>query len=210
MPKTSKNINRSQDELIETLDEIQNMCCYVLLLYDAYAKRNQELNDLANLTYYLLWNYSKSIIALKLFLNSALRSEQDFALGQICITINECTKKVIGYKTKDGKDRNGSIWINDMGRFISKHPELEDQYIKLKNGWILYADGFDNNEELRYIRNIATHGDRLIDNMMYLKELSATKVIHYLNAWDKNMRLTSDFVFMCFENECQCEINHNH
>ena len=82
-------------EINTAIDEIQNMCNNVLILYNAHAKGNPELTNLANLTYYLLWNYSKSLIAVKLLLSATSQNEQDFAKGQLCITINECIKLVI-------------------------------------------------------------------------------------------------------------------
>ena len=58
-------------------------------MYKAHAQGNQELTDLGNITYYILWNYAKSLIALKHFLSATLRCEQDFAIGELCVTINE-------------------------------------------------------------------------------------------------------------------------
>ena len=110
-----------------SIDDIQDMCNNVLILYKAYGKKNQELSDLANLAYNLLWIYSKSLIVLKMLLNSSVRCEQDYALGQICVTVNEGIKAVIGF-TPD--KRNTSLWIDKMGKYILEQVELKSQYDK--------------------------------------------------------------------------------
>ena len=122
----------NKNEIDETLEELEKMSDNVLVLNDAYSKENPLLLELANITYYLLWNYTKSLIALKMYLNSTFRCEKDFALSQICITINECLKHVIGFNTKDSKQRKDSIWIAKMGRFIVSHPEMQEHYNSLK------------------------------------------------------------------------------
>ena len=97
----ASNINIK--DITETLKGLQNMCNSVQILYEAYAKGNTELTNLANISFYLLWNYSKSMIELKILLNATLPCEEDFAKGQLCLTIDECIKHVIGFNTKDGK-----------------------------------------------------------------------------------------------------------
>ena len=137
----------------------------MLILYDAHAKGNPELTDLANMTGYLLWNYTKSLITLKHFQNAILRCEQDFAIGELCVVINVCTKKIIGFRTKDGKIRKDSFWIDKVGRYITRHPELIKEYSLLKERWISYADTDDTQGEIKTIRDIATHGDNELFNL---------------------------------------------
>ena len=55
----------NKNEIDETLEELEKMSDNVLVLNDAYSKENPLLLELANITYYLLWNYTKSLIALK-------------------------------------------------------------------------------------------------------------------------------------------------
>ena len=100
--------NMNTKGIVETLYGLQNMHNSVLVLYNAHAKGNQELTNLANLAYYLLWNYSKSLIELQIFLNASLSCEEDYAKGQLCTTINECLKHVIGFEIGQ---RNKSLWI---------------------------------------------------------------------------------------------------
>lgn len=204
----ANNINPK--DIVETLNGLQNMCNSVLVLYEAHAKGNQELTNLANLTYYLLWNYTKSIIELRLFLNSTLRLEQDLAKGQLCVTINESIKRIIGYKTKDGKLRKNSFWIKEMGVYVSKHPKLAEQYESLKESWERYADSFEKNRELKNIRDITTHGDKNLDMLMMLHNISDSVIIRYLHEWGQYMWSIANIAFTCFENECQQEMNNKY
>lgn len=197
----------NQTELIDTLEEIQDMCKNVLILYNAHAQGNQELTDLANLTGYLLWNYTKSLITLKHLLNMTLRCEQDFAIGELCVVINECTKKIIGFKTKDGKNRKESLWINKMGRYITIHPELTKEYNLLKEKWIFYADSSYTQGIIKDLRDVATHGDIKIDELIKLHNASISDIINYLDNWGKIMQPTANFVFNCFENKCKQVMN---
>lgn len=195
--------------LEETINGLQQMCDNVRVLYDAHAKGNTKLTKMANFAYYLLWNYSKSLIALKLLLSATTQSEQDFAKGQLCVTINECIKHVIGFDTDDGKLRKKSLWIQEMGYFISIHQQYSEQYNAVKKEWIRYADCFDSNIELKDIRDIATHGSKKIENLIKLHTLSVSNVVHYLDEWGKIMLPTAHFIFTCFENECHHGMNKN-
>ena len=186
------------------INDLQNMCNSVLVLYDAHAKDNQELKKLANLAYYLLWNYSKSMIELQMLLNASLPCEKDFAKGQLCITINECLKHVIGFETNQ---RKNSLWVKDMGEYILKQPEMKKQYSLIKDGLSLYADSFEKDCSLQEIRKLATHGDKEIDNLMKIRNLSHSEVFRYLTGWEKSLTPAANFAFSCFENECQQEIN---
>lgn len=196
--------NMEAKGIAETLCGLQNMHNSVLVLYKAYAKGNHELTNLANLTYYLLWNYSKSLIELQIFLNASLSSEEDYAKGQLCITINECLKHVIGFEIGQ---RNKSLWTTEMGDYISTHPEMKGQYDPIKNGLIQYADSFKKGCTLQEIRKLATHGDKVIDNLIKIHDLSHSEVLRYLAGWEKCMSPAANFAFSCFENECQQEIN---
>lgn len=200
------NIYLEPKYLEETINSLQNMCDNVRVLYHAHAKGNIEMTNLANLTYYLLWNYSKSLIAVKLLLSATTQYEQDFAKGQLCVTINESIKHVIGFDKDDGKLRKKSFWIQEMGIFISTHQQYSEQYYAFKKEWIRYANSFDDNIELKDMRDIATHGDKKIDNLIKLQTLSVSNVIHYLDEWEKIMLPTAHFTFTCFENECQQEM----
>ena len=200
----------NQMELINTLDEIQNMCNNVLILYKVHAKGNQELTDLGNMTYYILWNYAKSLIALKHLLCTTLRYEQDFAIGELCVTINECIKHVIGFKTADGNIRKKSLWIKEMGKYILKHPEQEEKYNTLKAQLVAFADSFEKGHELEVIRNIATHGDTKVNELLKLHTTPISNIIKYLDRWGNLMLPTADFAFTCFENECQQIMNKRH
>ena len=201
----ASNINIK--DITETLKGLQNMCNSVQILYEAYAKGNTELTNLANISFYLLWNYSKSMIELKILLNATLPCEEDFAKGQLCLTINECIKHVIGFNTKDGKNRKESLWMKEMGEYISKHPEIKEQYGLIKDALIPYADDFDKGCILQEIRKIATHGDTHIDNLIKIHDLSHSEVIRFLAGWEKCISPAAHFAFTCFENECQQEIN---
>ena len=199
------NTSISQKVLVDTLDEIQIMFNNVLILYNAHAKGNQELNDLANMTGYLLWNYSKSLITLKHFQNAVTRWEQDFAIGELCVVINECTKKIIGFKTED---RGKSLWIDKIGRYITtRYPELTQEYGLLKDKWVSYADTTDIQGKIKDIRDITTHGDNELYKLIKLHDTSTSDIINYLYIWGKLMWPTANFVFTCFENECQQEMN---
>lgn len=197
----------NQTELIDTLEELQDMCNNVLILYNAHAQGSQELTDLANMTGYLLWNYTKSLIILKHFQNATLRCEQDFAIGELCVVINECTKKIIGFKTKDGKLRKESLWIDKIGRYITIHPELTKEYNLLKEKWLFYADAADIQGIIKDMRDIATHGDIKMDELIKLHNASISDIINYLDKWGKIMWTTANFVFICFENKCQQVMN---
>ncbi len=198
-----------QTELTDNLGYLQDMFNNVQFLYNAHAKGNQELTDLANITGYLLWNYTKSLIALKHFQNATLRCEQDFAIGELCVVINECTKKIIGFRTGDGKIRkeSESLWTDKMGKYITKHRELAKEYSLIKESWISYADTDDMQGEIKNIRDITTHGDDKLDKLIKLRDTSISDVIKYFDKWGKIMWPTANFVFTCFENECQQEIN---
>ena len=202
--RTKINTYMNQTELTDNLGNLQDMYNNVQILYNAHAKGNQELTDLANMTGYLLWNYTKSLITLKSFQNATLRCEQDFAIGELCVVINECTKKIIGFT---GKTRKESLWIDKIGRYITRHPELTQEYNSLKEKWISYADTDDTQGEIKDIRDIATHGDNELYKLIKLHDTSTSDVINYLNIWGKLMWPTANFVFTCFENECQQEIN---
>jgi hypothetical protein len=206
----AKYIEFNQNELVKTLEEIQDMCNNVLILYKAHAKGNQELTDLGNMTYYILWNFAKSLIALKHFQNATLNLERDFATGELCVTINECIKHVIGFKTFDGNIRKKSLWIKEMGKYILKHPEQEEKYNALKAQLVAFADNFEKGHELEVIRNIATHGDTKINVLLKLHTTSISNIIKYLDGWGNLMLLVANFAFMCFENECQQVINMMH
>ena len=182
---------------------LQDMCNNVIILYNEHAKGNQELTNLANLTYYILWNYLKSLTALKILFSASTQYEQDFAKGQLCVTINECTKHIIGFS----KQREESFWNQEMANFIYIHQKYKEQYIKLKENWVAFADGFDGNAKLKDFRDIATHGDKKIENLIKLHELSVFQIGHYLNEWEKIMLPTAHYIFTCFENECQQEMN---
>ena len=197
----------NQTELIATLDELQDMCNNVLILYNAHDKGNQELTDLANMTYYILWNYTKFLIALKQFQNATLRCEQDFAIGELYITINECIKHVIGFKTDDGKHRNKSLWIKEMGNYILKHPVFKEKYITTKNMLIEFADSFKKNSDLKVIRDIAAHGDVKIEKLLKLHATPISIILQYMDDWGQCLMPVADFVFTCFESECQQEMN---
>lgn len=197
----SDNINSK--DIVETLNELQDMCNSVLVLYDAHAKGNRELTNLANLTYYLLWNYSKSLIELQIFLNASLSCEEDYAKGQLCITINECLKHVIGFEIGQ---RNKSLWTKEIGDYISMHPEMKEHYDPIKNGLIQYANIFEKGCTLQEIRKLATHGDKEIDNLIKIHNLSHSVVLRYLAGWEKCISPAANFAFTCFENECQQEI----
>lgn len=200
------NIYLEQKYLERTINDLQNMCDNVRVLYDAHAKGNTELTDLANLAYFLLWNYSKSLIVLKLLLSATTQSEQDFAKGQLCVTINECIKRIIGFETKKGTQREESFWIQEMGIFISTHQKYNEQYNTLKENWISFANSFDGNAGLKDMRDIATHGDKKIENLKKLHTLPVSNVVHYLDEWGKIMLPTAHFTLTCFENECQQEM----
>ena len=200
------NTSISQKVLVDTLDEIQIMFNNVLNLYNAHAKGNQELTDLANMTGYLLWNYSKSLITLKHFQNAVTRWEQDFAIGELCVVINECTKKIIGFETGNTR-RERNLWINKIGKFISRHPELTQEYNSLKERWVSYADTADIQGKIKDIRDITTHGDNELYKLNKLHDTSTSDIINYLYIWGKLMWPTANFVFTCFENECQQEMN---
>ena len=189
--------------LEETINGLQQMCDNVRVLYDAHAKGNTKLTKMANFAYYLLWNYLKSLIALKLLLSATTQSEQDFAKGQLCVTINECIKRVIGFEAKKGTQREECFWIQEMGIFISTHQQYSEQYYALKKEWIRYANSFDGNIDLKDMRDIATHGDKKIENLIKLHTLPVSNVVHYLDEWGKIMLPTAHFTFTCFENECQ-------
>lgn len=193
--------------MIDNLGILQDMFNNVLILYNAHAKGNQELNELANMTGYLLWNYTKSLITLKHFQNATLRCEQDFAIGELCVVINECTKKIIGFKTKDGKVRKESLWIDKMGSYISTHPELATEYSSLKERWISYADVDNTQGAIKDLRDITTHGDNELYKLIKLHNTSISDVIKYLDKWGKIMWPTANLVFTCFENECKRKIN---
>lgn len=197
----------NKNEIDETLEELEKMSDNVLVLNDAYSKENPLLLELANITYYLLWNYTKSLIALKMYLNSTFRCEKDFALSQICITINECLKHVIGFNTKDSKQRKDSIWIAKMGRFIVCHPEMQEHYNSLKEKLLLFADKFDKGSVLKAVRDIATHGDKDIEKMRSLHQIPSSTIIQHLSEWGMYMQPTAHFAFTVFENECQREID---
>lgn len=136
-------------------------------------------------------------------MSATTQYEQDFAKGQLCVTINECIKHVIGFETNNGKQRKESLWIQEMGDFISNHQYSSEQYNSLKKDWIGYANSFDGNLELKDMREIATHGDKKIENLIKLHTLSVSKIVHYLDEWGKIMLPTAHFAFTCFENECQ-------
>lgn len=199
--------NIKTKDITETLKGLQNMCNSVKILYEAYAKGNTELTNLANLSFYLLWNYSKSMIELKILLSATFPCEEDFAKGQLCLTIDECIKHVIGFNTKDGKNRKESLWMKEMGEYTSKHPEINKQYGLIKDSLILYADDFDKGCVLQEIRKIATHGDTKIDNLIKIHNLSRSEVLGYLAGWEKCMSPAANFAFTCFENECKRKIN---
>lgn len=191
----------NQAELTDNLGSLQDMFNNVQSLFNAYARGNQELTDLANMTGYLLWNYTKSLITLKHFQNAALRWEQDFAIGELCVVINECTKKIIGFPT--GKTRKESLWIDKIGRYITSHPELIQEYSSLKERWIAYADTTDIQQTIKDIRDITIHGGEKFDELIKLHDTSTSDVINYLYIWGKLMWPTANLVFTCFENECQ-------
>ena len=197
----------NQKETVDSLNEIQSMCNNVLILYNAYAKGNQELTDLANITFNLLWNYAKSLIELKLLLYSTSRFELDYAIWGLCVTINECTKKIIGYTTDNGKTRERRSWINKMAKYITKHPELNNEYNSLKEEWISYADTTDMQMKIKEIRDIMTHGVDQLDDFIILNNTSTSNILKYVDKWGKIMWPTANFVFTCFENECKQEIN---
>lgn len=199
-----KTIDEKSVNIVKTLKGLQNMCNSVLVLYDAYANGNQELKNLANLAYYLLWNYSKSMIELQMLLNASLPCEENFAKGQLCITINECLKHVIGFETRQ---RKKSLWVKDMEDYISKRPKMKKQYSLIKDGLILYADSFNKDCTLQEIRKLATHGDKEIENLLKKHNLPHSEVFHYLAGWEKSVTPAANFAFSCFENECQKEIN---
>ncbi len=194
----------NQKELVNNLNDIQSMCNNVLILYNAHAKGNQELTDLANVTFNILWSYAKSLVEIKLLLNATLRFEQDYAIGGLCITMNECTKKIIGYTTKKRKE---SLWIDKFGKYITRHPELNKEYELLKEKWISFADTDTTNiqTKIKEIRDIMTHGDEKLDEFIILNNTPTSDVIKYLNDWGRLMWPTANMVFTCFENECQQE-----
>lgn len=199
--------NIKTKDITETLKGLQNMCNSVQILYETYAKGNTELTNLANISFYLLWNYSKSMIELIILLSATFPCEEDFAKGQLCLTIDECIKHVIGFNTKDGKNRKESLWMKEMGEYTSKHPEIKEQYGLIKEALILYADDFDKGCVLQEIRKIATHGDTKIDNLIKIHNLSHSEVLGYLAGWEKCMSPAANFAFTCFENECKRKIN---
>ena len=209
MQKISTNIGINSYHLVENLNGLQNICNSILVLYEAHAIEKQELTNLANLTYYLSWNCSKSIIELKTLLNATSNIEQDYAKGQLCVTINECIKHLIGFETDDGKVRKKNLWIKEMGKYISKHPEIEKQYKKIKDDLILYADSFEKGSNIEVVRNIAAHGDSKIDNLIKIHNLSSLEVLRYLDGLGKCMLPAANFAFNCFENECQQEMNND-
>lgn len=202
-----QNKDITSENLIQTLDEIQNMYYNVLILYNAHAKGNQEFTNLANLTFYILWNYSKFIIVLKLFFTSTHRCEQDFAIGQLCVTINESIKHLIGFKTKKGRNWNKTMWIKCCGNYISNYPHLEQAYNDITDRLISFADNFENDSTLKNLRNIATHGDDTIPELLKLNQITFSVISHYLDGWGRCLRLASDFAFKCFIKECQHEMN---
>lgn len=181
---------------------LQDMCNNVIILYNEHAKGNQELTNLANLTYYILWNYLKSLTALKILFSASTQYEQDFAKGQLCVTINECIKHIIGFETSS-KQRKESFWIQEMRSFTSTHQKYKEQYIKLKENWVTFADSFDGNARLKDFRDIATHGDKKIEDLIKLHTLPVSNVVHYLDEWGKIMLSTAHYTFTCFENECK-------
>ncbi len=196
------NINNK--EIIKIIDDIQDMCNNVLILYKAYGKKNQELSDLANLAYNLLWIYSKSLIVLKMLLNSSVRCEQDYALGQICVTVNEGIKAVIGF-TPD--KRNTSLWIGQMGKYILEQVELKSQYDKITNDLIRCADTIDHERQMKTIRDLATHGNSNIEELLKLHMVSNSEVFSYLDKWSRCLWPAANFAYVCFERECQQEKN---
>lgn len=197
----------NKNEIEEELKELEKMSENVLVLNDAYSKGNSLLKELASITYYLLWSYIKSLVLLKLFIYSTFQCEKDFALGQLCVTINECLKHVIGYKTKDEKQRKNSLWIAKMGNFIINHPDMQEQYNSLKEKLLLFADKFDKGSELKAIRDIAIHGDEDIQIMRSLHLIPSSTVIQHLSEWENHINPTTHFVLTVFENECQREMN---
>ncbi len=201
---TKINSYMNQTEPTDNIGNLQDMCNNVLFLYNAHAKGNQELTDLANITGYMLWSYTKSLIALKYFQNAPLRHKQDFAIGELCVVINECTKKIIGFRT--GKARKESLWIDKIGRYITRHPELTQEYNSLKEGWISYADTTDIQMAIKDVRSITIHGVEKVDELIKLHDTSTSDVIDHLDIWGKLMWPTANLVFTCFENECQQEL----
>lgn len=195
----------NQTELTDNLGNLQDMYNNVQILYNAHAKGNQELTDLANMTGYLLWNYTKSLITLKHFQNAAIRWEQDFAIGELCVVINECTKKIIGFRT--GDTRKKSLWIGQIGRYITRYLELTQEYNSLKERWISYADNTDIQMTIKDIRDITIHGGEKLDELIKLHDTPTSDIINYLDIWGKLMWPTANLLFTCFENECQQEIN---
>ena len=206
---SNMNIDINPKDIDETLNGLHNICNCTLVLYDAHAKGNLYLTNLANMTYYLLWNFSKSMIELKIFLSATIRNEQDFAKGQLCITINECIKHVIGFKTNNRKNRENSLWIREMGTYISKRPELSEQYEVIRDDLLLFAESFEKDNVLKDIRNIAAHGDIKIESLIKIHNLSFSKVMRFLDGWRKCMLPAANFAFTCFERECQLEMNNN-
>ena len=186
-------------EIDKTLNDLQVMSYNVQILYDKVAKRNHELSNLANMSYYFLWNYSKSLILTKLLLVDYPQSMQDFAKGQLYVTINESIKQIIGF----GKQRQKSLWINEMSKYCSMRSEIKEQYNKIKDAWIEYTNENEKNKNIKTIRDIATHGDKSIEKLTKIKSLSLPDVIKTLDWWGKIMWTTAHFTFTCFENECQ-------
>lgn len=195
--------NMNQKEIVDNLNEIQSMGNHVLILYNAHAKGNKELTDLANVTFNILWSYAKSLVEIKLLLNATLRFEQDYAIGGLCITMNECTKKIIGYTTEK---RKKSLWIDKFGKYITRHPELNKEYKLLKEKWISFADKTDIQTKIKEIRDTMTHGDEKLDEYIILNNTPTSDVIKYLNDWGRLMWSTANMVFTCFENECKHEM----
>ena len=66
-----------------------------------------------------------------------------------------------------------------MGDYISTHPEMKGQYDPIKNGLIQYADSFKKGCTLQEIRKLATHGDKVIDNLIKIHDLSHSEVLRY-------------------------------
>lgn len=200
------DVNFNTNDLTNVIGEIDMMCKNVFILYNEQAKGNQELTNLANLSSCLLWNCSKSMIALKLFFDATTQCEIDFAIGQLCVTINECIKQIIGF---NANRRRKCLWVKDMGEYISKHPEIMNQYNKIKDELILYASSFEKNCDLEIIRNIATHGVKEIEELIKIRNMSISEVSHFLAEWGNFIIPAANFSFTCFENECQQEMNRN-
>ncbi len=192
------NYNNNK-EIDDTLIEIQHMCDSVAVLYKFYAKSKcAELEELGRFTYYLLWVNSIALIILKWFNNSSLRCEQDYALGQLCVIINESTKKIIGFSEPT---RKKCFWNEVMGAYTIKHPNELKDFNNLGDSLRSFAN-LPEQKTLKELREITTHGDKKIEELLRLRSLPTKDIIRFLGLWGDCMLPAANFAFRCFEKEC--------